>query len=62
MIERWQQWQDPDQAGVSIALGLWLGVLIGFDVDINTLKVSRVPDQRHHRDAGPARCYPPAAR
>ncbi len=40
MIERWQHWQDPDQAGVSIALGLWTGVLIAFDVDINNRRVA----------------------
>ena len=39
-IERWQHWQDPDQADTAIALALRTNSVIAFDVDINNPEVA----------------------
>ena len=38
-LERWQAWQDPDQAGCDIAIGARLGAVIGGDCDTDSPEV-----------------------
>jgi putative DNA primase/helicase len=39
-LKHWQEWQQPDKAGVEIAVGLRLGIVIAVDIDIDDTELA----------------------
>ena len=56
MLERWQHWQDPDQAATTFASGLRTGVVIAVDIDIDDEAVGALTqhvEKRHIQSQPP---------